>query len=125
MSVKVVGEISIQVVGWSARHNGEVCHNCKKVGHFAKACRSSRQHQPPGSPQPATNAISIPELKAPNISALENSFERAPTIGVHISSLNGSANLNVLPDSGADISVAGLTTLKQLRSIRITSFRLA
>jgi hypothetical protein len=41
-------------------------------------------------------------------------FEPAPTITIHISSLNGNAELPALPDSGADISVAGKNILTHL-----------
>ena len=40
--------------------------------------------------------------------------EPAPTIDIHMSSLNGHANVEVLPDSGADICVGGTALLKQL-----------
>ena len=36
------------------------------------------------------------------------------SINVHISPLNGSADLTTLPDSGADVSVAGKATLNSL-----------
>ena len=41
-------------------------------------------------------------------------FESAPTINVHMSSLNGQATVQALPDSGADICVAGTALLQQL-----------
>ena len=43
-----------------------------------------------------------------------NTVEPAPTINIHISSLNGNANITTLPDSGADISVAGKAALSCL-----------
>ena len=42
-------------------------------------------------------------------------FEPAPTIKAHLSTPNGSALLTALPDSGADVSVAGLNAIEQLR----------
>ena len=90
------------------------CHNCKRIGHFARVCRSQHSRQSSRSPQPSAYAISIPTANlSPTI--VSDGFERAPTIGVHISSLNGSTDLEVLPDLGADISVAGLSTLKWLQ----------
>ena len=41
-------------------------------------------------------------------------FEPAPTIKVHMSSLNGKATVEALPDSGADICAAGTALLQQL-----------
>ena len=58
-----------------------------------------------------------PDKKTTNLApttTLETDGEHAPTINIHVSSLNGCANLNILPDSGADISVAGPSTLTQL-----------
>ena len=44
----------------------------------------------------------------------ESSAEPAPTINVHVSALNGSATVTALPDSGADISVAGPDTITMI-----------
>ena len=41
-------------------------------------------------------------------------IESAPTICVHISSFNGIAEIETLPDSGADLSVAGKMALVHL-----------
>ena len=43
-----------------------------------------------------------------------NVIDPAPTINVHVSALNGSATVTALPDSGADISVAGPDTITML-----------
>ena len=37
-----------------------------------------------------------------------------PTIKLHVTSLSGSVELDALPDSGADVSVAGRLLLEQL-----------
>ena len=42
-------------------------------------------------------------------------IRRAPTISATITSLNGSATLNALPDTGADITAADVKVLKLLR----------
>ena len=70
---------------------------------------------------PATKAIfaaAPTEGLTPRISTtkLGNSeaIESAPTIRVHISSLNGKTEIEALPDSGADLSVAGEATLTRL-----------
>ena len=49
-----------------------------------------------------------------NASAVADIFEPAPTILIGMSVLNGSCTFPVLPDSGADISVAGLAMLECL-----------
>ena len=93
------------------------CHQCKQVGHLAKVCRGQRSTQPTKLTQPSTNVISVPDIKTTNLSPTraDKSVEHAPTISIHVTSLNGSADMSILPDSGADISVAGTSTLTQLR----------
>ena len=44
-------------------------------------------------------------------------LEPAPTISVHMSSLNGQATVEALPDSGADVSVRGTTLLQRLQHL--------
>ena len=99
-----------------------VCHSCNKTGHFAKVCKSRETH-PSSSPStndrdPATKALSAAPHSAPAIKSSwvhdTKQIEPAPTIEVHFSTLNGSATLMALPDSGADISVAGLRAVQQL-----------
>lgn len=48
-----------------------------------------------------------------NVNATTN-VEPAPTIHIRMSSLNGTSLVQVLPDSGADVSVAGLAFLNSL-----------
>ena len=81
------------------------CRTCNRVGHLARVCQGGQR--PAALSQPPTT----PDIKATN---LETDGEHAPTINIHVSSLNGCASLNILPDSGADISVAGPSTLTQL-----------
>ena len=87
------------------------CHTCKQVGHLAKVCRG-RKPSLQAQAQPSTMAVQITphqDQQPPHIIASQisdsNTVEPAPTINVHISSLNGSADLTTLPDSGADVSV--------------------
>ena len=102
------------------------CHNCKQIGHLAKVCRSRPPVAPslaPKSTQPSTNALLVPDLMATKlaptgISESDGEIEHAPTIKVHIASLNGMALLDLLPDSGADISVAGIGTLSRLNELQ-------
>ena len=107
-----------------------ICNSCKRVGHLSRVCRGRQPHQPNSrvSTRPAPAAMGIhvdpfvdtfvdeqpPQVNAS--SAITNSpdFEPAPTINIHMSSLNGHSIVQVLPDSGADISVAGRALLEHL-----------
>ena len=55
----------------------------------------------------------LPNVNASIVSDLP-AFEPAPTVHVELLSLNGQASVQVLPDSGADISVAGRALLSHL-----------
>ena len=100
------------------------CHLCKKMGHLARVCRGRRAPQnifrPPPHSGPATMAVRIetPVNQPPQVNTSKvvscTSHEPAPTIHVHMSALNGQATVQVLPDSGADISVAGKALLDHL-----------
>ena len=61
--------------------------------------------------------LTSPGQQPPQINASQaghrNPVEPAPTINIHVSSLNGNANIT-LTDSGADISVAGKAALRSL-----------
>ena len=99
------------------------CNFCKKVGHIAKVCRAKRNTSRP--PSYAALALQVeqsaepeelhPEVNTSSVSGM--GFEPAPTIMVSISSLNGQATVEVLPDSGADVCVAGMSLLQQLQEI--------
>ena len=99
----------------------ETCHTCQSVGHFAKVCYQRPDHQTIIQPHPSTRAIRVKpvgETRPPwahlsNIRATHIT-EPALTIPIHITSLNGAANLDSLPDSGADISAAGTQALREL-----------
>ena len=96
------------------------CHLCQWIGHLVKVCRS-RQPQPPTPhmlAHPATKAIfaaAPTEGHTPWISTTKlgnpEAIKSAPTICVHISSLNSKTEIEVLPDSGANLSLAGEATL--------------
>ena len=97
------------------------CRQCKKIGHFTRVCRGWRP--PPPFSNPPQNPPTLPGARVvsttPHVAIAKLlpplSFEPAPTIGVHMSSLNGQATIQALPDSGADICVAGTAFLQQLR----------
>ena len=99
-----------------------VCHTCNKVGHLARVCKSRRPTEPTATPSrdagPSTRAVSVATSRT-SPSATRNAhgalhIESAPTIEVHIANPNGSATVKALPDSGADISVAGTDIVELL-----------
>ena len=92
------------------------CALCRKIGHFARVCRSKRQTNPPTT-QASTNAIHIqsPEANHPQLYNIkDNAAEAAPTITVSVKSSAGTKLIQMLPDSGADISAAGQEILHLL-----------
>ena len=89
------------------------CALCRKIGHFARVCRSKRQTNPPTT-QASTNAIRIqfPEANHPQLYNIKD--KAAPTITVSVKSSAGTKLIRMLPDSGADISAAGQEILHLL-----------
>ena len=89
----------------------QLCHNCQKVGHFAKVCRSkfARHRDSPST----VNTLQVNQHTLFNIRNV-SSTDPAPLIPINISSLHGSITIKVLPDSGADISAAGTEILCRL-----------
>ena len=81
----------------------------KRIGHFASQCRTSahrlRELQQVEDVENNGQLFAIKQM---------STIGRAPTISATITSLNGSATLNVLPDTGADITAADLKVLKLL-----------
>ena len=92
------------------------CHTCKKIGHFARVCRGGKTQSAtqPSSNLPETRAVSVMPFMASTQLSQSQVFDPAPTIKIQMSSLNGQAAVEALPDSGADISVGGPTLLKLL-----------
>ena len=87
------------------------CRRCGKIGHFSKVCRqglatnSPKGHTQGAQNPPRTYTLSISEL--PFVQITSRSIKTAPTIAMEVSTPDGQATLQVLPDSGADICAAG------------------
>ena len=95
------------------------CSYCHKVGHFAKVCRgkSLRQTASNTPSQASANAIWVQHQLDNHIqlyNVTEDKSEAAPTIRINISSSSGTKQVEVLPDSVADISAAGQGILRIL-----------
>ena len=97
------------------------CHFCGKLGHLARVCKRRQTSQSKSSSHSAMSAHveSPPEEDLVQVNAFATirnvAVDPAPTIDVAMSSLNGQATVRVLPDSGADVSVAGTVLLEHLR----------
>ena len=96
-----------------------VCHKCRAIGHFARVCRSRRQGPRPPQGNPGAMAVRVePSQDEPvpevNSSSVQDVFKPAPTVQLLVKSLNGASTIKALPDSGADVSVAGIAVLDSL-----------
>ena len=89
------------------------CIKCHKVGHFAMQCRTTSAHinQLPGN-QPDEQSESKDNYLF-SIHAMQG-LGKEPKVSVLVQGRNGSAQLKILPDSGADISAADETILIKL-----------
>ena len=88
----------------------QTCRNCGRSGHFARVC--SRKCSTAGqSRKPATphaHALSTNELPVVQLSELAHGpTTPAPIVHMQVTTCHGQASLDILPDSGADISAAG------------------
>lgn len=119
-----MGQTSTRVAKSNVQHTTRLATSAK-IRHFAKVCHRKQVRQP--TPQPVTqphlstqavHATPPKEKQSPRIHTSNirdaHIVDPAPTVSVHISSLNGAADMEILPDSGADISVAGKTALSHL-----------
>jgi len=109
----------------------QTCRYCHKLGHFARVCHGRQLQKKPSSP-PVTRVIGAtgndeeePE-EPPNFKTISlkqvSTIDPAPTIQVHLRTHHGSCHAQVLPNSGADILVAGEHVLHSLMNTRTTSY---
>ena len=81
----------------------QTCFHCQEVGHCAKVCQS-RAPKHNSCPTPIQALMTTPNVKHLTIFNIQSiNMEKAPLIKVCITSANGSSELEVLPDSVADI----------------------
>ena len=81
------------------------CTVCSKIGHFAAVCfsKSKQQNKPPSHQNKQSKGL---------CSIIANTVsQRSPTVTVSTSSVNGSAKIKATPDTGADITAAGINFL--------------
>ena len=80
---------------------------CQKTGHFASVCHERQAHQA-NPPKESRTRVRMSNMKVAAIISL------APSVTISLTSLNRSTVVEALPDSGADISAAGIHLLTQL-----------
>ena len=85
----------------------------RKPGHLMKVRRGRPQSAM--AVQAVVPEVEMPEVNSSSTPCQRNMIESAPTVKVHVSSLNGHAVVSVLPDSGADVSLAGPSLLQDLK----------
>lgn len=86
------------------------CRRCGKIGHFSIVCRQGLPRA--GKRQivatPKTHALRTSELPFIQLSkTTSHQIIPAPTVNIRLTTSNGQAIVNILPDSGADICAAG------------------
>ncbi|KAK4321768.1 hypothetical protein Pmani_007397 [Petrolisthes manimaculis] len=78
------------------------CHTCKRVGHYDRCCRSSKRPAPQDNPKQNRDSPSHIQKKT-----------TLTTVSITYRSIT--ANLDRLPDTGADITVIGCRHLEMLQ----------
>ena len=86
------------------------CDKCHKLGHFAAQCRTKAQIN---NLQMQNDEDQVGTSQLMSIKSVR-SETRAPRINLIVKGPNGSAELSVLPDSGADITAADVKTISLL-----------
>ena len=81
-----------------------VCDYCGRVGHYSSVCLQKPEHVNPQKrqhPQAGYLRLSGPQAVGTprNHASTINDVEQAPTLKVHVQSLNGQETVEVLPDS--------------------------
>ncbi|KAK4303511.1 hypothetical protein Pmani_024480 [Petrolisthes manimaculis] len=88
------------------------CHNCKRVGHYDRCCRSRK---PAPQDRNTTSYSRTYHQKTKNCRRV-GSPQKTPTLTtVNLTYGGTTTQLDMLPDTGADITVIGRRHLKMLR----------
>ena len=105
----------------SARSFLESClqpnrRSCGRLGHFARVClwkhSAAGQYRKPATPH--TQTLNTNELPVQLSELAHGPATPAPTVIMQLSTRHGQASLDILPDSGAEISAAGPQFVKAL-----------
>ena len=96
---------------------GKTCLKCGKLDHFASYCKSTTQSRHAPNTSPAEQQLGRLSTQGGNLMRVKNSLRsinKAPTVNVVVTGLNGSKSLEALPDSGADLTAADVNILPML-----------
>ncbi|KAK3893333.1 hypothetical protein Pcinc_002887 [Petrolisthes cinctipes] len=96
--------------------NNAQCHTCKRVGHNDRCCRSSKMRAPQvNSKQDSDSSSHSKSSQNMNCRRLGSSKKTPTLTTVSITYRGITANLDMLPDTGADITVIGRGHLEMLQ----------
>ena len=112
--VLVVGQTRTRVAASSALPMARHATCARSLDTLPRCVVGGNRDSPsPKQPMQASKERGSPRFHMSNIR--HNAItDPAPTISIHILSLNGSTDMEILPDSGANISAAGKETLSHL-----------